>query len=466
MEFLKFPGQLASTVCRESYQMSTLVRFDIDVATQSEVIAHPDVSLASARSPRLLAVSFSYPPQTEPRAIQVSRLLKHLEARTLLVCEGHSGGMENAEANGFEDMESFLEGTLRVPFRPSVWRGLLDRLSSRVYIPVWSKAPDNLGPWKKEVLKRIENFIRAQGYRPDVLVTFAFPLVDNIIGLELKRRFQLPWLAHFSDPWVDSPFKTDDRLTRALNARLERNVIERADRLVFTSGETAELVMKKYRPALRSKVRVVPHAYEPDLFPARSIHTGERLKVRYLGDLYLNRTPKPLFQALEILASTEPELLNRFCFEIVGEVHELDLEQMGLSRLPPGLVGFRPRVGYRESLSLMTSASGLMVIDAPAPKNAKSVFLPSKLIEYVGAGRPIIGLTPAGTAADLIQKLGGWVADPAEADQVAKVMRQFLSFVWMQKDNPLVEWGKSEVRKEFEAKAVTRKFQEVLMELL
>ena len=29
--------------------------------------------------PKLLAVSFSYPPKQEPRAIQVSRLLKHLK---------------------------------------------------------------------------------------------------------------------------------------------------------------------------------------------------------------------------------------------------------------------------------------------------------------------------------------------------------------------------------------------------
>jgi glycosyltransferase involved in cell wall biosynthesis len=446
--------------------MSTVIRSEIDVSTQSHFVAQTDKSLAGARVPRLLAVSFSYPPQTEPRAIQVSRLLKHLEGRTLLVCEGRSDGLDNSGANGFQDMESFLEGTLRIPFMPSRWRCLLDRLSSRVYIPVWSRTPDHLGPWKKEVLKRIEHFIRAQGSPPDVLVTFAFPLIDNIIGLELKRRLQLPWLAHFSDPWVDSPFRTDDPLTRALNARLERNVIERADRIVFTSGETAELVMKKYQPALRSKVRVVPHSYEHNLFPHRLSKRSERLTVRYLGDLYLSRTPKPLFQALEILSSAEPELSKRFCFEIVGDVHELDLEQMGISRLPAGLVTFRPRVGYLESLSLMSSASGLMVIDAVVPENTKSVFLPSKLIEYVGAGRPIIGLTPHGTAADLIQKLGGWVADPANADKVATVMRQFLSFVWEHRDDPQGQWGKSEVRQEFDAKVVARQFQEVLTEFL
>jgi glycosyltransferase involved in cell wall biosynthesis len=315
-------------------------------------------------------------------------------------------------------------------------------------------------------LKAIDRFMSTQQYRPDILVTFAFPLIDNIVGLELKRRLRLPWLAHLSDPWVDSPFRTDDPLTRALNTRLEQRVIECADRLVFTSKETEELVMQKYQPALRSKVRIVPHAYEPHLFPSVPNNNGDRLVIRYLGDLYLSRTPKPLFQALEILSSRQPELLKRFRFEIVGDVHALNLQQMGLSRLPQGLVAIRPRVNYYESLSLMRSASGLMVIDFPVPENSQSVFLPSKLIEYVGAGRPIIGLTPRGTAACLIRRLGGWVADPACDEQAAEVMRQFLSYVWNHRDHLPVRWGSSEVREEFEAKTVARKFQEVMLELM
>ena len=414
--------------------------------------------------PKLLAVSYSYPPKQEPRAIQVSRLLKHLKASTVLVCEGGNGVSTDSARLG--DMESFLDQTLRVPLTTSTGRDLLNRLSSRVYLPVWSRTPDQLGPWKKPVHKTIDHFMRTHQYQPDVLVTFAFPLVDNIIGLELKRRLKLPWLAHFSDPWVDSPFRTDDLLTRVLNSRLEQHVIERADRLVFTSRETADLVMHKYQPALHSKVRIVPHAYEPQLFQSVPNDNGGRLTIRYLGDLYLSRTPKPLFKALEILSETEPELLQRFRFEIVGDVHELNLEQMGLSKLPEGLVVFRPRVDYSESLSMMTSASGLMVIDAPVEKNTESVFLPSKLIEYIGADRPIIGLTPPGTAAYLISRLGGWVADPGSAEEVARVVREYLSFVWEKRHDLEKGWGRSEVREEFEADAVASKFHDVLMELM
>jgi hypothetical protein len=443
--------------------MSMLLPSQMELPTKPtlEQRAHyPDNSAV----PKLLAVSFSYPPKQEPRAIQVSRLLKHLNASAVLVCEGN--GAERADSAGLGDVESFLQRTLRVPLTTSPGRNLLDRLSRRVYLPVWSRTPDHLGPWKKPVLDAIDRFMSTQQYRPDVLVTFAFPLIDNIIGLELKRRLKLPWLAHFSDPWVDSLFRTDDRLTKALNARLEQKVIEGADILVFTSNETAALVMEKYKPSLRSKVRIVPHAYEPNLFSGAPKPNGGRLIIRYLGDLYLSRTPKPLFRALEVLSSTDPELLKKFRFEIVGDFHDLKLEQMGLSQLPDGLVEFRPRVNYRESLSMMTSAAGLMVIDAPVAKNAESVFLPSKLIEYVGADRPILGLTPPGTASYLISRLGGWVADPASEEQVVKVVREFISFVWEQRDNLVKGWSPSEVREEFEAKVVAEKFHRVLMELV
>ena len=47
----------------------------------------------------------------------------------------------------------------------------------------------------------------------------------------------------------------------------------------------------------------------------------------------------------------------------------------------------------------------LLVIDAPADE---SLFLPSKLIDYLPARKPILGLTPArGASADLIRAL--WI---------------------------------------------------------
>ena len=422
------------------------------------------LSVSKADLPKVLAVSYSYPPETEPRAIQVSRLLRHLEVSTVLVCAESSSQSEGIKIDGLGDSESFLQAILRVPFSPAKWRRLMNGAARRVYIPVWSRTPDPLVPWKRPVLTTVENYIRSTGYRPNVLMTFAFPLIDSLIGLELKRRHNFPWLAHFSDPWVDSPFKVFDPLSRALNVRLERQVIENADRVVFTSEETADLVMAKYDASLRAKVDVVPHAYEAQLFRQCQNVDDDRMTIRFLGDLYLSRTPKPLFDALRILSSSDAETLSKFRFEIIGSVHDREPHETDLHDLPSNLVVFRPRVSYLESLELMSSANGLMVIDAPAEQNKKSVFLPSKLIEYVGGGRPIIGLTPPGAAANLIERLGGWVADPGNTDDIARTLRHFLSFLNKQNERSGT-WGEAAVRREYQAPAVAAKFKEIILEL-
>ena len=160
-----------------------LVPSKMDLSIKTKLV-NPAGNLDTATVPKLLAISYSYPPKEEPRAIQVSRLLKYLNASTVLICEGEDGPGSDAE--------SFLEKTVRVPFSQSFGRDLLNRLSSRIYLPVLSRTPDHLGTWKKSVLNTVHSLLNTQGYRPDVLVTFAFPLIDNVIGLELKRRYKLP----------------------------------------------------------------------------------------------------------------------------------------------------------------------------------------------------------------------------------------------------------------------------------
>jgi hypothetical protein len=131
--------------------------------------------------------------------------------------------------------------------------------------------------------------------------------------------------------------------------------------------------------------------------------------------------------------------------------------------LPQGLVNLRAPVAYRESLSLMGQADGLLVIDAPADL---SVFLPSKLIDYMGAGRPILGLTPAGTAATLIAKLGGWTADPRDALKVQETLLDFLAFLRKHAGGEQPPWGEPSVRRQYEAEQVAQSFIEILLEVL
>lgn len=411
----------------------------------------------------MLALSFSYPPSALPRAIQVARLLKNLNLPAVLVCAADEEKGVRKDHSLVAEAESFLTKCLRVPFVQSRWRNSIGRIAYRLDLPIFNKTPDQFTSWRVAVLHTVDNFLQSSQWSPNVLVTFGSPMSDHLIGLKLKRALGLPWVAHFSDPWVDNPFTIQDPLTKAFNRSLERKILATAERLVFTSAETVELVMAKYPSEWRTRVRVLPHSFEPDLSTAHPIVNSSDITIRYLGDLYGPRTPEPLFKALQQLMLEEPSLLCKVKFEIIGSTYTLNLAEIGLASLPKGLVNVKPSVNYAESLELMSSSDGLLIIDAPADR---SVFLPSKLVDYIGAGQPILGITPAGTASDLIQQLGGWVSNPDNPSEVTRMLREFLYYARANRSKRLQPWGTPNVRQRFEAKRVAAFFTDILEELV
>lgn len=426
---------------------------------------------------KLLAISFAFPPLVYPRSIQVARLVKYLRLRTVLVCADERAARRDATLE--PDAESRLEATLRVPFAVSRARAYANAAAHRLSPALWNRwnrRPDQYTSWKRDALRAVEEYARARHYAPDAVVTFSQPTVDHLVGLELKKRFRAPWIAHFSDPWVDNPFYSTDDATRAFNLAAEREVAAAADRLVFTSEETVDLVMSKYPPAWREKARVLPQCYDPQLYPAREVHgdardEGESVKrdddssklvVRHVGNFYGARTPAPLINALAALRESDEATLRDVVFELIGVTDDLLVARAGGERLPPGLVVTSPPVGYRESLRLMAEADGLFIIDAPADV---SVFLPSKLIDYVGAARPVFGFTPTGAAASLISRLGGWTVDPSNAHAGSDALKNFLSHLRARRGDAGA-WGQTAVRREYEATHLAEKFEGIVRELL
>jgi len=127
--------------------------------------------------------------------------------------------------------------------------------------------------------------------------------------------------------------------------------------------------------------------------------------------------------------------------------------------LPPGLVKVLPPVDYRTSLALMRSADLLLNIDAPF-KN--SIFLPSKLVDYIGAERPVLGISPTGTASRVIRELGGWVAAPDEPETVAATLELVLPQIERGRG---ASWGDPAIRRSYAASAVTETFVALIQQV-
>jgi glycosyltransferase involved in cell wall biosynthesis len=404
---------------------------------------------------RVLAVSYFLPPALYPQAIQIGRLLRHLP-----VDMGAVRGQVKQLGTGLDSYENFdrqFAFCLDVPFEPQL-AGLAANLARR-FLPFYGCIPDEFRGWVPRAERVIKDELHSRKFQPQVLVTFGVPMSDHLLGFRLKAKLGVPWIAHFSDPWLDNPFHRHNVLANLVNRRLERSVVAGADRLIFTSAEMLDLVMRKYSPEWRSKSTVLPHSFDLSLYPQRSSDGGGPV-LRYLGNFYGHRSPVPLFRALTAILADEPQLLAGVRVELIGQMPRRMRVHSSLRGLPDGLVRVVDTVPYSQSLKLMVDADLLLLIDGP---DDLSVFLPSKLIEYLGAGTPIFGIVPPGTSARLLARVGAKVADPRQPHEVAEGLRAALHLMHRQRSSgDRKNWGDAAVRAEFHVKRVQQGLIEII----
>lgn len=377
---------------------------------------------------KLLTIAYTLPPLIFPQSIQIGRWLYYLpQTYKLFVVTADEKGCLRDE-KFYHDIHSKFADCIKIPFSYTFFIRIVRRLL---------RIPDEFLFWQikayKNIIKKWEN------EKFDCILTFSHPLSSNLVGLWLKKFFKTSWIAFFSDPWVDSPYSNYKHIIKKINTFLEKKVFAHADIFVFPSQEMENMYLKKY-PFIKSFN--LPHSFDPNLYSNIEPKKRDRLVLRYIGNIYIGRTPESLITAIRNLVDKKILDKNNFLFEIVGSLEKKyrNIKKDSIE----GTVIFREPVSYLESLNLMEEADVLVVIDG----NIKdSVFLPSKLIDYIGANRPIFGITPLSSpSARVISKIGGWVVGPDNISGIEKILCEILTHY---KNGTLERFKPKEAREEF-----------------
>jgi glycosyltransferase involved in cell wall biosynthesis len=368
---------------------------------------------------QLLAVSWEMPPLSGPRAVQVTRSLTQLATlgwHSRVVCFGARSNRYQQDYTMSPEAES--GGAVRLIQVPSPEEWFLVRTLWRLCPPL-KHLPDEKRVWIRPALSAARRALTEQP--ADLLVSFGQPWSDHLIGLQLHRERRLPWVAHFSDPWVDSPYLHGAGWQRRIWLRMERDVIAEATRIVFVNEQTADRVMAKYPAEWRARARVVPQGFDPRVAPRAARLQGiGPLRLVYTGRFYDRvRTPDALLAALSLLHREAP-LDGRLNVAFVGgsmEQYARQARQLGLA----GVTTFSGRCSPDAASEAAAGADVLLVIDAPS--RGPNLFLPSKLIDYLPLGLPILGLTPdQGATADLLHRLGYPPVSPTDPAAIASAL--------------------------------------------
>lgn len=284
----------------------------------------------------------------------------------------------------------------------------------------WALVPDSRAGW---IPFAVVCALRAAG-EADVVVTTSPPASAHVAGYAVARLTGRPWVADFQDPWSLPAFQAwMGRVRPWVDTRLERAVLRRADRIVATTPWLADHLAGR---GGEDRVRLLPNGFDPaEHSPAQPL-AAKSFTLVHVGSFYGPRSPEPLLSAVAAALAAEPGIRPALCLRLLGSEDAENSQRLGaaIRRLGLGdVVERRGQVPRREALRAMGDAAVLVLVTDRG--DAGRGLVPLKLYEYLGAGRPVLALTPPnGEAGRLVWAAGGIAVDPSDtAVAAAAILR-------------------------------------------
>jgi len=253
----------------------------------------------------------------------------------------------------------------------------------------------------------------------DVVLSRAFPEAAHLPAMRMNRRFGLPWVANWNDPWDflgrAIAAKSLSRAIGTFEARLCRAVAVKASWLTFPcEGLRASMGSYLGRGALE-KSSVIPHA-ALEKPKGRGLQPAREFLVTHLGRLWHERNPEAVFEAFgRFLKVSDGDATPRLRF---AGISDFDLGALAAQfELGSSFVDLG-RCTFSESLKLMEESAVLLLIDSV---DFAEMVLTGKAADYAYSGRPILAITSpwSGIGEMIRQKGGGLVVTSPSVDAIA-----------------------------------------------
>ena len=171
--------------------------------------------------------------------------------------------------------------------------------------------PDARKAWVKPSVAFLSEYIAKENI--EVIITTGPPHSLHLIGLQLKKRLGVKWLAAFRDPWTRIGYHPTLQLSHSSKLKhtaLESNVLNSADQLVVTSINTK----KEFQQLTNRPIEVITNGYDID--SVGSIELDTKFTLSHIGSLLSGRNPEVLWKVLndgeENLCLTNWNLIKTF----------------------------------------------------------------------------------------------------------------------------------------------------------
>jgi glycosyltransferase involved in cell wall biosynthesis len=292
--------------------------------------------------------------------------------------------------------------------------------------------PDSKKKWQKRAIMLASNILDNEDI--SIIYTTAPPFRDFNIGVELKKKYNIPLVVDYRDSWLDSPsrfFLTP--MHRFANMKMEAEVLRVADVVLTINRRIKEKIIGQYPKIKQNDITIMPHCYDKEDFEQFNTQLPRTSKMRFThaGSFFNNDTPKYFLEALSIVFRRKPELKKKIEACFIGSLTKENINRIKEFNLfdtiyAPGYVN------HKESIKYMLASDVLWFMIGKG--QGDELVTPAKLSEYIGAEKPIIACIPDGAAKLMLKNYNAVkICGPDKPEDIAQFIIEYYEL--FQKNN-------------------------------
>lgn len=276
-----------------------------------------------------------------------------------------------------------------------------EQLSLSKKISIWIRGnffiPDARKFWIKPSIKYLADYLNKHSV--DAVVSNGTPHSLHMIGLGLKEKLNIAWLADFRDPWTNIDFFDDLKLSDwALKKHqlMEKKVLQQADCVTVTTPGT-----KKDFLAISptSSIEVITNGFDTSDFENVDVKRDEKFILAHIGVLTPSRNHPFFWEVIKELTDAHAAFAKHFRLRLIGSVDSSILNEIK-DRDLERFVEMIDYVPHNQIIKELKKAS-VLLLKIRNSQNQDTI-IPGKIFEYVASGRSIISIGPTGSDSDKI----------------------------------------------------------------
>lgn len=259
-----------------------------------------------------------------------------------------------------------------------------DKVLRKIYFP------DDAFTWYFPARRIAKQLICTHDF--DLLISVSVPFTTHLVALSLKKQnSDLKWIADTGDPFAFQPLHPLNNyfLYGKWNRKLEQKVAENANFITLTNEGAKKLYQHKI-PKQKQKYKVIPPLYQTKNHRNQVIsiknHTQSVIRLGYFGSFFKNiREPRPMLEFWVQFLEKQPEYKSRLELHFYGNIFEnflqdfIDLPSLQSHVFIHGLLSKEKAEQEMQRMDFLLNVG-----------NATTFQLPSKSVDYLASGKPII----------------------------------------------------------------------------